>query len=107
MKKPWLEEGLAYFTNEKGQRCCSGSMMGRRNILPDSRKEVVKLRMERLRFVDQCYDQGGAYWGMPADLWCAYGEASDAQVQVFVRAPIRELAKNGVRRLIPNARFFR
>lgn len=103
MKKPWLEEGATYGYDEKGNRHCRGSMMGRRIILPDDPEASIKLRMEHLRFVDGCYDQGGAYWGAPCDLYCAYGEEG---VQVFVRAINRQGAKNKVRESIPGARFF-
>lgn len=82
--------------------------MGRRDLLPDDRTEPVKLRMKRLRFVDGGYDQGGAYWGSPANLYRARGEseAQDTQIELFVRGKNRGAAKDAVRLILPNARFF-
>ncbi len=101
--KPWLHNGSTYCTNADGQRICTGSQMGRRNCLPEDPAQPQKLRMERLRFVDGCYDQGGAYWGAPENLWCAY----NGEAEVYVRAGSRAEAKAKVRTVIPNARFYR
>lgn len=107
--------------------------MGRRDrceMLPD---EVGKVFLQRVPFVDGCYDRGGAYWGAPANLWRAYAEqevpvdeeeaddgigpincfdqpkrAGDIDVfDVFVRAPSREQAKALLREDYPNIRFYR
>lgn len=103
-----LPSGTTGFTNDAGKWICTGSQMGRRNELPDNRNEAVKLRMERLEFVDGDYDAlGGAYWGAPANVWCAWGDASDYAVRVFVRADSRDQAKGKVREQLPNARFYR
>ena len=81
-----------------------------------------KLQMEHVRFVDQCYDYGGAYWGMPANLWHAEGwmagdpaddpdkgarEGTDTcEVRFFCRAPNRTAAKAEIRKRFPNVRFY-
>lgn len=45
------------------------------------------VRLFYVPFVDGCYDRGGAYWGGPADLYCA----TDGQDwRAFVRARSRQ-----------------
>ena len=56
-----LPRGTTGFWNDKNEWFCTGSQMGRRDVLPASTHP--KLRLERLRFVDGCYDRAGAYWG--------------------------------------------
>lgn len=80
--------------------------MGRRNCIPDD-YAGEKLRLQRLPFVDDCYDRWGAYWGSPANIWCAWGESETEQVFVFVRADDRESAKQKVRDSMPLATFHR
>lgn len=84
-----------------------GADMGRRSILPANCNALIKLRLTRLPFVDGDYDRWGAYWGSPANVWCAWGEDDETQVRIFVRGDIREIAKEAVRDLLPNARFYR
>lgn len=44
----------------------------------------------RLKLYDGCYDEGGAYWGGPANLYCATnGFHGDDTFQLFVRAKSR------------------
>lgn len=92
MKAPYKENGIKSFINENGNRVCTGSMMGRRTIVPDDYKGE-KLNLRRVPFVDGDYDSGGAYWGAPENLWCAWGETETEQMQVFVRAKDRQDAK--------------
>lgn len=68
-----------------------GADMGRRNLIG----EPAKLYLQRVRFVDSCYDPGGAYWGLPCNLWCAFADGEDlnAATMIFVRARTREEAK--------------
>lgn len=82
-----------------------GAEMGRRNTLPDDPQAPIKLRMERLRWVDGDYDNGGAYWGNGngSSIFCAYADGC----QVFVRGRKRTDAKAEVRAMLPNARFYR
>ena len=80
-----------------------GAPMGRRNFVdPD---EDQKIYLRRLEFIDACYDKGGAYWGMPANLYHAC--TSNKSTEIFVRASSRADAKRQIRELVPTARFFR
>lgn len=79
--------------------------MGRRSNYPENHNAPIKLRLVRLRMVDLCYDQGGAYWGMGTPLYWAHGESEDADI--FLRAQNRESAKELIREKLPNARFYR
>ena len=100
MKAPYYHNGTTGFTNEHGERVCTGSQMGRRNAIPaDYTGE--KLNLRRVPFVDGAYDPGGAYWGGPATLWCAWGQTDTEQVEVYVRAPDREAAKLAIIRSFP------
>jgi hypothetical protein len=49
------------------------------------------LHLAYVRFVDGDYDLGGAYWGSPADLYCAWSD--DEMTMIFVRASSRAEAK--------------
>lgn len=106
-RKPWQRDGSTGFFREDGTRACTGSQMGRRSILPDDRTEAPKLKMERLRLYDNAYDEGGAYWGGPGNLWCAYGDGEEIQIEIYVRADNRDEAKRKVRESLPLASFFR
>lgn len=111
MKPPKLSSGTTGFYNDQNVWVCTGSQMGRRNLIP-SVPQPCKMSLTRLRFVDGDYDQGGAYWGSPANLWRAYGEAchfgdSLQCPEVFVRANSRAEAKAEVLQLFPTATFYR
>jgi len=106
MKKLSLPSGATGFTNDAGQWVCTGSQMGRRNVLPENRSEPCNLRLMRLRLVDGAYDQWGAYWGSPANVYCAWGEAGEVSARVFVRAVSRVEAKAKVRKSLPAAKFY-
>lgn len=71
-----------------------GAQMGRGNKIG----EPAKLYLQRVSFQDDCYDRGGAYWGMPADLWCAFAgdENDEIATMIFVRAKDRKDAKRAV-----------
>ena len=101
LKPPYLANGTTYCTMPDGSRHCTGSMMGRADIIPNSPDQ--KLHLRRVPFVDLCYDQGGAYWGSPANLFCAWNE----EATLFVRASSRNAAKELVRNRITGARFYR
>lgn len=84
-------------------RACSkyGADMGRRSQ-KDGKPE--RLHLQRLRFIDQCYDVGGAYWGMPANLYCAFSPdntENDVPVMVFARGANREEAKKAILAQLP------
>jgi len=108
-----LESGIDYFTDDNGNKVCKGAKMGRPNRLPQDVTAPIKLRMERLKWVDQDYDQGGAYFGGGNGdyiycAWCVPQTPSHPLplVQVFVRAISRKDAKSLVRAKLPKARFF-
>lgn len=109
--KTKLPNGTRGFTREDGTWQCTGAAMGRRDAIPDS-TAAPKLHLEKLRWVDGDYDQGGAYWGRGcsgASIYRAEGEADgvDEQYDIYVRARTRAEAKQAIRLLIPKARFFR
>lgn len=81
--------------------------MGRRNCLPFDRDSGVKLRLERLRWVSQDYDSKGAYWGRRNGdyIYCGWNDYNE--VRIFVRALHHRDAKEQVKRILPNARFYR
>jgi hypothetical protein len=80
--------------------------MGRRDAMPED-YAGQKLRLQRVPFVDGCYDRWGAYWGSPANIWCAWGESESEQVQLFIRADNREQAKAKLAERYPAIRFIR
>lgn len=97
-----LPSGTTGFYNDRNQWVCTGSAMGRRDTLPASTHP--KLRMQRLPFMDHCYDRGGAYWGGPANVWCAWDHAG---TQLFRRADSRAEAKARIKAEFPTATFYR
>lgn len=99
--KPWEENGMRYGADRDGRQICRGAQMGRRSILPEDPAKPIKLKLEFMRLYDGAYDKGGAYWGSPDDLCCAYTDG----VAVYVRATTREVAKAKVRESIPGAQF--
>ena len=111
---PPLSDGATYCILNDGTRRCTGSHLGRRNVLPiDYKSAAPKLRLVRLRLVDFDYDSGGAYWGgaglplyravavLPVPWQRYFGETD-----IFVRAKDRAAAKHAVRNIIPLATFF-
>lgn len=105
MKPPYHENGLSYGYGAGGERVCTGARMGRRNIIPAD-YAGQKLNLRRVPFVDGAYDPGGAYWGTPANLWCAWGETETEKLEVYVRAADRQRAKLEVYKLFSTpARF--
>lgn len=67
--------------------CCErGAPLGRREWAGDFTEPC---RCFRLRFIDGAYDEGGAYWGLPANVYCALS----AGTRLFVRAGSRREAK--------------
>ncbi len=119
---PPLRNGATYFTNEHGEKVCTGSQMGRRDTLPDTREGRAlpcKLRLVRLPWVGD-YDTGGAYWGCtrarsytrrlgaPLDfIFRAVGDVGDERAEIFVRSPSRRDARAQILAKLPAARFYR
>ena len=86
-----------------------GADMGRRNWVEG---DPEKLHLQKVQFQDACYDVGGAYWGGPANLYCAFSPddtANENQIRVFVRAGNRTEAKERVLEALPGQgwTFFR
>lgn len=111
--------------------CSRGAPMGRCSCCEMGAEDVRRVYLRRVPFVDGAYDQGGAYWGAPANLWRAYAEveaAEDEQVdeadrinvfdqptragdilvfEQFLRANSRDEAKESLRQQFPNITFYR
>lgn len=109
---PPLSNGSTGFFNDKNEWICTGSMMGRRDTLPDDKNEPCKLRLVSMREADRtCYDSGGAYWGMWSPrcggMYRAIRDCGEVRAEVFVRAKDRQEAKAKVRAILPGARFYR
>lgn len=85
-----------------------GAQMGRRNIIPNNCHPMIcKLYLQKLH-MNGPYDEMGAYWGLPQDIYMAFNLEEDGdEVQVYVRANNHEQAKEAVRKLIPTATFYR
>lgn len=105
MTKLQLPSGVSYFTNDKGERICTGAMMGRQNVLPQNPDAPIKLRLEKLPLVDGDYDKKGAYWGYTpgTNIYCAWS----GDTRIFVRAESRQAAKSAVWGSLPFAHFYR
>lgn len=93
--EPFRAEGAIYCTLADGRRVCTGAMMGRGSDTLANLDPEAPLYLRRVPFVDGCYDPGGAYWGGPADLFCAwhdaFGEGGEPWTY-YTRAPSREAA---------------
>ena len=89
--------------------CKYGAPMGRCETLPENPNATGKLQLAHVPFIDGCYDRGGAYWGMPADLYHAEGylDGEDLTTCLFVRADNHEAAKAKIRARFPNVKFYR
>jgi hypothetical protein len=99
-----LPNGLNYGFDANGNKVCTGSKMGRQDTMPPEGFTHPKLRLERLKFTDGCYDNGGAYWGSPENLYCAWDNDG---TRIFRRANSRAEAKKAVKEIIPCAHFYR
>ena len=93
--------------------CKFGAPMGQSNQLPNDCNAPIKLQMEKLKWIDGDYICDGTYFGggNEDNIYCAFGEESKSgyhfnQVKIFVRAFTRNEAKEEIRNLVPNARFY-
>jgi hypothetical protein len=107
-----LTDGATYGYDGNGQRICTGSQMGRRNVLPENKQVKDKIHLTRLKWVDGDYDEGGAYWGNGdgrSRIYCAWGDLGNEafSTQIFVRAKSRSEAKHLVLEILPNIQFYR
>jgi len=78
--------------------CKRGAPMGRRQYADDFQEPC---RCFRLRFVDGAYDEGGAYFGAPENVYCALS----GSVQLFCRADSRQEAKKKFKERYPEIRW--
>ena len=78
--------GITGFTRDDGTFQCTGSVMGRHSDKPASLTGPLKLRVRSIHLDSGGYDDGGAYWGTPSNLYEARGEDSEIQVSIFGRA---------------------
>lgn len=62
-------------------------------------------RLVRVAVDNGGYDSGGAYWGLGEPLYYFEGPLTD--INGYVRAKSRELAKAAVRDIHPKARFYK
>jgi hypothetical protein len=85
--------------------CKYGAPMGRSDFIPDDIETAGKLYLEKLRWVDGAYDQGGAYWGMGDPIYRASGETATECLEIFVRAKDREDAKKQIKEIFEGATF--
>lgn len=69
----------------------------------DADIEESPLYLRRVPFVDGCYDPGGAYWGGPSNLFCAWNHART----YWTRAASRDQAKQQIRKDHPDAPGFK
>jgi hypothetical protein len=90
---------LPYRVNVSSPR---GAPMGRMSDDPELFKGR-RVHLRRVPFVDSCYDQGGAYWGAPADLYCFWFDDGEEVREFYTRAPGRDKAKEK----LPGAFFYR
>ena len=87
--------------------CSRGSPFGRPNILPthpNDPNDPIKLQLRKMKMVDGDYDSGSAYWGGGNP--CMYVAYNEAGVQIFIRGHDREDAKENVRDILPQAKFY-
>ena len=79
-----------------------GASMGRRDNVAEA-LDVKKLHLERVRLNSGGYDPGGAYWGLGAPLYVAWGDGQE----MFFRAKDRREAKEIARGMFKNVKFYR
>ncbi len=112
-RAPWLANGSNYCEGPDGKRICTGSMMGRRNEIPEDKETVRHLRLVRVYPIGTQsgtdYDKGGAYWGnlWSAPLFCAMGESDTGRATLWIRAQNRTAAKRAAMETFPGATFYR
>lgn len=73
-----------------------GSPMGRRGDNPANLQGVKRLHARRQGGGDG-YDKGGAYWGLPSNVWGVWAWLEGQPVCTYVRAASRVAAIDKVR----------
>ncbi len=81
-----------------------GAAMGRPSKHADDAEAPIKLVLRLIRLDSGGYDANGTYWGGGIIYWYADG---DGKVDATLNARNRTDAKEKVRELYPNARFYR
>lgn len=104
---PWTRNGSTGFYNDANKWVFTGSMMGRPNTIHPGDDLDKPFRLWRVPINNGGYDAGGAYWGVPANLYCSWGESKTEQVHCFVRAWSRQEAKRKINTYYPNVKFIR
>lgn len=90
---------------ERKAYSAAGANMGRQDVRP---RRPCKLYLQYVQVYDGYYDAGGAYWGWPANLWCAFGYDEEGdEVMLFVRAPNRRATKAIIQEEYVDVEFFR
>lgn len=111
MKKLKLPNGLKYGYGPDGRRVCLGARMGRCNLLPDDLDTPCKLSLVKLAIDSGGYDEGGAYWGHASNgariYWAHRAPSAGlSEINVFVWAPSRTVARELVSLILPQAKFY-
>lgn len=83
-----------------------GAQMGRADKITEP-NFPVKFHLQKLDFVDYCYDKGGAYWGSGNPIFHAWGDGEEFEQEMFVRAIDRNDAKEQIRKKFKLAKFYR
>ena len=95
--------------------CSRGAPMGRvegyfepglyfHQVLPPPNKTPM-LYLCKVPINSGGYDQGGAYWGLGEQLWCAWSETQD--FIYYLRAGSQAKAKLEIWKDLPSVRFYR
>lgn len=84
-----------------------GAPMGRSNItdiVTVTADDAIRFRVEKIRWTDGAYDQGGAYWGAGLPIYLAVHENGDDYIRRSYRARSRADAIAQLRAEFPNAK---
>lgn len=81
-----------------------GAPMGRPYHLPADNTQPVRLYLRKVRLNSGGYDNGGAYWGGPDNLYHAFND--EVEIDLYVRGDTRGQAMSEVLAEVPNATFF-
>lgn len=96
-----------YATNDPKGWCGDpkrGAAMGRGARHAEAKAASVKLTLRHMRLDNGGYDRNGTYFGIGQRLYWYANEAGD--IDAVLRAHDREDAKDQIRELYPNARFY-
>lgn len=91
---PVTLESDAYYMGDPSR----GAAMGRpRGVLKAHEMPQRSIYLNKVKLDRQGYDSGGAYWGTPNDLYCAYGDTEEGDYCEYVRASSRAEAASKLR----------